>query len=271
MSGSVTVTGSPITSLPAAVTVASGDEFLLLQAGPSGSVPAFTAKTLAFSVLETAIGGGSGGSDITSVVVDSLSAGDPPTASLSDGVLTLGIPAGAPGTPGAPGQAGVSPTITIGTVTTLAAGVQATASLAAGSTANSYVLDLGIPVGAAGSGGGNLTLATLNKVTSSPATQALAFSGTAGEIAVYDVTLSQATAFSVPTGASSGLQQIILYIRQPASGPTYTPTFPATGGTVLYPAASGSGSAPSINTTNGAVTRMLIETIDGATSVLWGV
>lgn len=46
------------------------------------------------------------GAAITSVTVVALAAGAAPTATLADGVLTLGIPAGAKGGNGDPGPAG---------------------------------------------------------------------------------------------------------------------------------------------------------------------
>ncbi|RSX53944.1 hypothetical protein D2E25_0250 [Bifidobacterium goeldii] len=56
---------------------------------------------------------GSSGGTITSVKATGLAAGATPTATLADGVLTLGIPAGAkgdPGAAGAPGKAGTNGT-----------------------------------------------------------------------------------------------------------------------------------------------------------------
>lgn len=47
------------------------------------------------------------GAAITSVTAVALAAGAAPTATLADGVLTLGIPAGAKGGNGDPGPAGV--------------------------------------------------------------------------------------------------------------------------------------------------------------------
>lgn len=47
-----------------------------------------------------------GGQTITSVKAVALAAGTAPTATLADGVLTIGIPAGAKGDKGDPGTAG---------------------------------------------------------------------------------------------------------------------------------------------------------------------
>ena len=69
---------------------------------------------------------------------------------------------GTNGTDGAPGAPGVSPVIDIGTVTTLAAGAQATATMSG--TQAQPRLNLGIPQGAAGapgSGGGGVTVREL--------------------------------------------------------------------------------------------------------------
>lgn len=48
-----------------------------------------------------------GGQTITSVKAVALAAGTVPTATLADGMLTIGIPAGAKGNPGSPGAPGV--------------------------------------------------------------------------------------------------------------------------------------------------------------------
>lgn len=48
-----------------------------------------------------------GGQKITSVKATALAAGTAPTATLANGVLTIGIPAGAKGAPGTPGTDGV--------------------------------------------------------------------------------------------------------------------------------------------------------------------
>jgi hypothetical protein len=79
------------------------------------------------------------GEGITSVVVSELPPGSAPTASLLNGVLTLGIPAGSPG-----------PGITSVIVNGLPPGASPTASLANG------VLTLGIPSGAAGPAGAGI-------------------------------------------------------------------------------------------------------------------
>lgn len=68
---------------------------------------------------------------------------------------------GAKGEPGEKGDPGATPNLTIGTVTTLEAGQDATASM--GGTAESPVLNLGIPKGAKGEpgqGGGGVDIVT---------------------------------------------------------------------------------------------------------------
>ena len=80
-----------------------------------------------------------------SVTVTTLSAGSSATASYSNGVLALGIPKGDKGDTGA---TGATPQLSIGTVSTLAAGSDATATIT-GTTA-APVLNLGIPKGADG-------------------------------------------------------------------------------------------------------------------------
>lgn len=82
------------------------------------------------------------------------------TASYADGVFSFGIPKGAQGIPGEPGTPGkdgkdgvdgVTPDFSIGTVSTLPAGSDATATIT-GTTANP-VLNLGLPQGAKGDPG----------------------------------------------------------------------------------------------------------------------
>lgn len=86
---------------------------------------------------------------LTIGTITTVAAGGSATASITGTApnqkLNLGIPAGAAGAQGTPGADGVTPTITIGTVTTLAAGAQATASIVNGK------LNLGVPAGTPGS------------------------------------------------------------------------------------------------------------------------
>ena len=101
--------------------------------------------------------GPTGATPAISVQVSGLPAGSEPTVSVSGTpeapVISLGIPAGQQGTPGTPGTNGTdgqTPNITIGTVETLPAGSDVTASIT-GQTPN-LVLNLGIPQGPAGAG-----------------------------------------------------------------------------------------------------------------------
>ena len=73
------------------------------------------------------------------VEVTTLEPGSSATASYADGVLSLGIPEGEKG------DTGTTPNLTIGTVTTLAPGSDATATITG--TAEAPVLSLGIPEG----------------------------------------------------------------------------------------------------------------------------
>lgn len=73
------------------------------------------------------------------VSVSTLPAGSSATASYSNGVLSLGIPKG---------DTGATPNFSIGTVSTLPAGDNATASITG--TAESPILNLGIPAGQSG-------------------------------------------------------------------------------------------------------------------------
>lgn len=90
--------------------------------------------------------------------VETLEPGQPATASVTGAgpayQINLGIPrgqTGAQGTPGQDGQDGQTPTITVGTVTTLDPGQDATAEIT-GETPN-LVLSLGIPQGQPGKDG----------------------------------------------------------------------------------------------------------------------
>ena len=101
--------------------------------------------------------GPTGATPAISVQVSGLPAGSEPTVSVSGTpeapVISLGIPAGQQGTPGTPGTNGTdgqTPNITIGTVETLPAGSNVTASIT-GQTPN-LALNLGIPQGPAGAG-----------------------------------------------------------------------------------------------------------------------
>lgn len=95
---------------------------------------------------------------------ESLPYGENPTVSITETgentySVSVGIPAGkdgangvdgAPGKDGANGKDGVSPTLEIGTVTTLAAGEQATASVTQVQGSDTYQLNFGIPQGPEG-------------------------------------------------------------------------------------------------------------------------
>ena len=72
------------------------------------------------------------------------------TAIKADGVTIATVNDGKDGAPGAKGDTGATPDIQIGTVTTLDAGADASASM--GGTAESPLLNLGIPKGADGGG-----------------------------------------------------------------------------------------------------------------------
>ena len=99
--------------------------------------------------------------------VETLEPGQPATASVTgDGPayqINLGIPrgqTGAQGTPGQNGQDGQTPTITVGTVTTLDPGQDATAEIT-GETPN-LVLNMGIPQGQPGQDGVQLNDSAVN-------------------------------------------------------------------------------------------------------------
>ena len=79
--------------------------------------------------------------------------------------LSVTGPTGATGSPGKDGAPGKTPNLTIGTVTTLDAGQNATASM--GGTAESPVLNLGIPRGAKGEPGEGGSVDIVTSVSSS--------------------------------------------------------------------------------------------------------
>lgn len=93
--------------------------------------------------------------NITIGNVETLGEGESATASISGETpnltLNLGIPVGATGAQGATGAAGQTPTISIGTVSSLGEGADATAEITG--TSPNLTLNLGIPVGATGATG----------------------------------------------------------------------------------------------------------------------
>jgi hypothetical protein len=114
--------------------------------------------------------------DGTSIVFNgtvTISNATNPTAGVATLTLTPSggvgnLPALVDGAPGLP------PTLSVGTVTTLSVGTNATATLvqtAAGGpgVASAYNLNLGIPVGATGAAGTNSTLAGCSDINASPA------------------------------------------------------------------------------------------------------
>ena len=96
--------------------------------------------------------------------VETLDPGQPATASVTgEGPayqINLGIPRGQTGAQGAPGQDGQTPTITVGTVTTLDPGQDATAEIT-GQTPD-LTLNLGIPQGQPGKDGVQLNDSAVN-------------------------------------------------------------------------------------------------------------
>lgn len=95
-------------------------------------------------------------------------AGGPYEIYVWDGTAWVGpSPVGAPGTPGTPGAPGVSPTIAVGTVTSLAPGATPTSTLTGGPA---YTWNLGIPQGQPGTGGSTLTVGTLSAAGTTQAT-----------------------------------------------------------------------------------------------------
>lgn len=118
-----------------------------------------------------------------SVTVETLPAGSTATASYADGVLNLGIPKGDKGDKGdqgETGETGATPDLSIGTVTTLNAGDDATATI--GGTAEEPILNLGIPKGPSGNTGVTAELFSASKAYS------------AGDFVIYNDALYTFTA-----------------------------------------------------------------------------
>lgn len=98
--------------------------------------------------------------------VTSLPAGSPATVEFVDSpdgkqVVNFGIPEGNPGADGKDGSPGPANVLTIGDVTTLAPGSAATAEITG--TSPNQVLNLGIPQGEPGGGGGGSTIPALGE------------------------------------------------------------------------------------------------------------
>lgn len=147
--------------------------------------------------------------NITIGNVETLGEGESATASISGETpnltLNLGIPVGATGAQGATGAAGQTPTISIGTVSSLGEGADATAEITG--TSPNLTLNLGIPVGATGAQGEigpagatpQFSIGTVS--TLEPTEQAsVTLGGTAAE-----PTLS----FGIPKGANGDPSELI--------------------------------------------------------------
>lgn len=147
--------------------------------------------------------------NITIGNVETLDEGKSATASISGETpnltLNLGIPVGATGAQGATGAAGQTPTISIGTVSSLGEGADATAEITG--TSPNLTLNLGIPVGATGATGAQgeigptpqFSIGTVS--TLEPTEQAsVTLGGTAAE-----PTLS----FGIPKGADGDPSELI--------------------------------------------------------------
>lgn len=104
---------------------------------------------------------------------------------------------------GASGPAGPANTLTIGTVTTVAAGGSATAAISG--TAPAQTLNLGIPTGATGAASDWSTAQSLNAQTGTSYTLV---AGDAGKLVT--LTNSAAVALTVPTGIATVGQRIDL-------------------------------------------------------------
>lgn len=120
-----------------------------------------------------------------------------PNPSAPNYKLNIGLPRGSTGSQGDPGANGVTPTLTMGTVTTLAAGSTPTASWTKND--NTYALNLNIPrgsqgaSGASGAAGTNATLSLGTVTTLNPGSPTLTITSNG---AAYTMALG------IPRGAS---------------------------------------------------------------------
>eukprot|EP01037_Dinobryon_pediforme_P009565 gene9565-9641_t len=158
--GTVTALAAGVT--PTATITGSNGAYILNLGIPAGLTGA---AGIAGASGATGATGATGPAPTLSVgTVTSLAAGITPTATISGSAgvykLNLGIPAGqtgstgptgSTGAAGATGATGPAPTLSIGTLTSLAAGATPTATIAGVNGA--YTLNLGIPAGIAGATG----------------------------------------------------------------------------------------------------------------------
>lgn len=125
-----------------------GDDYVLTDTDRQEIAASVVAGGLEVEVSdETPGGGGQDGYSPTATVSKS---GKVTTITITDknGTTTAAVEDGEDGAPGAKGDAGATPNIQIGTVTTLDAGADATASMSG--TPENPLLNLGIPKGADG-------------------------------------------------------------------------------------------------------------------------
>lgn len=137
--------------------------------GPASTVPGPTGPTGATgSKGEPGKDGSNGINGAPGIYYGSTQPSGPDFPVWIDPTGTEGIPLSVTGPTGAKGDTGATPNLTIGTVTTLEAGQNATASITG--TAESPVLNLGIPKGAKGepgTGGGGSSVDIVTSVSAS--------------------------------------------------------------------------------------------------------
>ena len=148
-----------------AETAATGAESSASAAGQSAAQASGSASAASASAAQAQQSAATAGEKADSVLdhyiesakATTLSAGEQATASVSDGVLSLGIPrgdkgdkgdTGEPGTPGQKGDPGSAATVSVGSVTTGAPGTDA--SVTNSGTESKAVLDFVIPRGEKG-------------------------------------------------------------------------------------------------------------------------
>lgn len=168
-------------------------------------------QTLYLGIPKGANGSAGPANTLSIGAVTTLAAGANATASISgvapNQTLSIGVPVGAQGLQGTPGSAGSNGTngasgppntISIGTVSSLAAGATPTATITG--AAPSQTLNLGIPAGASGSPGSNGSNGPVN--TLSIGTVSTLSAGAAATASVSGAAPNQTLNIGIPQGAA---------------------------------------------------------------------
>ncbi len=153
---------------------------------------------------------GTGGVPLTLGVVTTGAAGSNAAATINNGILNLTLPQGTAGVNG------VSPNLTVGTISPLAAGATPTAKLTG--TFPNLVLSLGIPAGTSGTSGTN----GLTPVLSMGSVQTLA-AGSAATAAITGSAPNFQVSLGIPAGApGNSIDPSVSALEDFAPGPSDT-------------------------------------------------